>query len=176
MKKQTIIGVCLVIALLAVCYVLMNQIVPLPDDTDENNATPTLTIPGKSHFGASKSYLSSNSGETEAGKNITFILRLEKNKEAIRNETITVSRVKGKYGKYLDDELPLPNGMSINCIPSVFRSYPGKVYNVTILVNTTREVPEEIYFFKIRRNFDSGYGEMWIGVQVTAPALSSTRN
>jgi len=171
MKKQTIIGVFLVMVLIAViCYVLMNQIVPLSDDANENNATPTLTVPGKSHFGAAKSYLSSNSGEIEAGNNMTFILRIEKNKEVIRNETITVSRVKGKNGNDWRDELPLPNGMSINCIPAAFTSYPGKVYNVTIWVNTTKEVPEEMYFFKIRRNFDSGYGEIGVGVQVTAPA------
>lgn len=171
MKKQSIIGLLLVLAILiAICYVLVNQIVPLSDDANENNATPTLIVPGKSHFGASESYLSPNSGEIEAGKNMTFILRIEKNKEAIRNETIAVSRVKGKDGIDWRDELPLPNGMSINCIPSAFTSYPGKVYNVTISVNTTKEVPEEMYFFKIRRNFDSGYVEMRAGVQVTAPA------
>jgi len=145
----------------------MNQLLPRSNETGKNNVT--LIVPGKSHFGAEETYLFPDVGEVEAGKNIAFELRIEKNKEAIRNETIIASRVQGKY---TDAELPLPGGMTISCTPSAFTSYPGEMYNVSINLMTTNEVPEDTYFFRIQRFFDSGIETLWISVKVTVPTKS----
>ncbi|MFA4823899.1 MAG: hypothetical protein WC593_01940 [Methanoregula sp.] len=169
MKRRSIIGIILILAILAaICYVSINQMLPRSDEIDKNNIT--LIVPGKSHFGAEETYLSSNFGKVEAGKNIAFELRIEKNQEAIRNETIIPSRVKGKYS---DVELPLPSGMTISCTPSAFTSYPGKVYNVSTILTTTNEVPEDTYFFRIQRYFDSGIETLWISVHVAVPTQST---
>ncbi len=162
MKQRTIIGILLI--LVAISYVSINQGLFRSDNVDENNVT--LTVPGKSHFGAAETYLSPDFGKIEAGKNMVFELRIVKNQEAIRNETITVSRA---IGKYSNDELPLPNGLTVNCTPSLFTSYPEKVYDVSIILMTTKEVPEDTYFLRIQRNFDSGIETMWTSIEVTAP-------
>jgi hypothetical protein len=165
MKQQWIIGIFLIVAAVTVMvYVSMNQQQSVPDNGTEQNVT--LTIPGKSHFGASETYLSPDSGEIEAGKNIAFELRIVKNQEGLRNETILVSRVKQEYS---EEEVPLPKGMTISSIPAAFTSYAGKEYLTSIIISTTNNVSEDMYFFRIQRKFDSGIEDLWTKVLVTAP-------
>jgi hypothetical protein len=177
MKLWTMIGIILIImALVSTGCVSTNQNLSISDDPVGSNQiqvekTPqTLIVPGKSHFGAAEEYLSPESGKIEAGKNIVFELRIEKNKESIRNETIKISRVNGKYS---EEELPLPDGMTINCTPSSFISYPEKVYNVSIILTTGKQVPADTYSLRIQRYFDSGITTMWADVQILSPANST---
>lgn len=164
MRQQLIIGIFLIlIAITAIVYTSMNQQQSAPDKGTEN---VTLTIPGKSHFGASETYLSPGSGEIVAGKNMAFELRIVKNQEGVRNETILVSRVKQEYS---EEEIPLPTGMNISSIPSAFTSYAGKEYLTRIIISTTNAIAEDTYFFRIQRRFDSGVEDHWTKVLVTAP-------
>lgn len=165
MKQRWIIGIFLIVAAItAAVYVSMNQPLPVSDKGNEQNVT--LTIPGKSHFGASETYLSPDSGEIEAGKDIAFDLRIVKNQEESRNESILVSRVKQEYS---EEEIPLPTGMSISCVPSTFTSYAGKEYHSKIIISTTNHVSEDTYFFRIQRKFDSGVEDHWTKVLVSVP-------
>ncbi len=168
MKQRITIGIIIVLAILVIILFSSIDQKSSPPGEVENNAT--LIVPGKSLIGIEETYLSPNSGIIEAGQNLTFELRIEKNKEAIRDETIALSLVKGNYS---DDELPLPNGMTLACNPSMFTSYPGNVYKVSIIMTTTKEVPVNTYFIRIQRNFDSGREVIWTSVQVTAPTKST---
>lgn len=165
MKQRLIIGTVLILAAVtAIVYVSMNQQQSVPDNGTEQNVT--LTIPGKSHFGASETYLSPDSGEIEAGEKITFELRIVKNQEGLMNETILVSRVKQEYS---EEEIPLPKGMNISSIPSAFTSYAGKEYHTSIIISTTNTISGDMYYFRIQRKFDSGGEDLWTRVLVTAP-------
>jgi hypothetical protein len=169
MNKQTILMIITAIAVIIVVSVIMiNPVKPVPDDINEEETSPTLVTPGKSHFGASEECLFPESGEINAGENMTFILMIEKNKEAIMNETINVSRVNEVYS---DEKLPLPEGMNISCMPSAFISYPGESYNVSLILATTEETPENVYHFRVQRHFDSGITTLWFDLNVASLGL-----
>ncbi|ADN36314.1 hypothetical protein Mpet_1557 [Methanolacinia petrolearia DSM 11571] len=163
----------MIIAAIAVIIVLSMALVylvePASDDNNEDETTPTLVTPGRSHFGASEEYLFPESGEIKAGENMTFRLMIEKNKEAIMNETINVSRVNEVYS---DQKLPLPEGVNISCTPSVFISYPGESYNVSLILATTEETPGDVYHFRVHRLFDSGITTLWFDLNVTSSGLA----
>ncbi|MBP2132396.1 hypothetical protein J2128_000317 [Methanomicrobium sp. W14] len=152
-----------------ISYILVHKV---PDGNySGNKVTPTLIVPGKSHFGASEEYLNPNSGEIRAGENMTFVLRIEKNKELTGNETINVTGVSEYYS---ENQVPLPQGINVTCIPSEFVSYPKNNYSVNVNITTTKDVPENLYHFLLKRYFrlrhpnsSAGITTMWFDLNVT---------
>ena len=168
-KRTTLMIITAIAVIIVLSMALVYLVKPVSYDNNEDEIPFTLVTPGRSHFGSSEEYLFPESGEIKAGENMTFRLMIEKNKEAIMNETINVSRVNEVYS---DEKLPLPEGVNISCTPSVFISYPGESYNVSLILTTTEETPEDVYHFRVQRLFDSGITTLWFDLNVTSSGLA----
>ena len=128
--------------------------------TEVTKLTPP---PGKAHFSEARIYYD-DSVELKVGETKLLDVALETREDGPGEVIYEIFRVTKEYA---EDELPLPEGLSVSIEPSKFMAYPDNTYHSTITIRTNDKLAPGEYFLLFERNFENVFWQKgWIRVNV----------
>ncbi len=128
--------------------------------TEVTKLTPP---PGKAHFSEARIYYD-DSVELKVGETKLLDVTLETREDGPGEVTYEIFRVAKEYA---EDELPMPEGLSVSIEPSKFMAYPDNTYHSTITIRTNDKLAPGEYFLLFERKFENVFWQKgWIRVNV----------
>jgi len=69
--------------------------------------------------------------------------------------------------EYAEDELLMPDGLTVSVEPSSFTAYPNAIYQLAIILETAAELAPGVYFLRFEQHLEQGFSSGgWITVTV----------